>query len=140
MVAPNVPGLINVATVTNFNLFEGPHPSKFGQIMMKNNKRVLCVFFSGGVITRCNLLTGDRNRQIYVAPISLMWSRTLASLGKMVSLKHVAIAMYMNDISYSMKMKMDPNRQRGVSGGRKFNTSGPSGKTIHAIQGFGVGC
>lgn len=102
---------------------------------MKNNKRALCVFFSGGVVTRCNLLTGDRNRQICVAPISLTWSRTLASLGKMVSLKHVAIAMYMNGISYSTKMKMDPNRQRGVSGGRKFNTSGPSGKTIRAIQG-----
>ena len=64
-----------------------------------------------------------------------MWSRTLASLGKMVSLKHVAIVTYMNGISYSMKMKMDPNRQRGVSSGRKFNTSGPLGKTIRAIQG-----
>ena len=102
---------------------------------MKNNKQALCVFFSGGVITHCNLSTGDRNHQICVAPISPTWSRTLASLGKMVGLKHVAIVTYMNGISYSMKMKMDPNRQRGVSGGRKFNTSRPSGKTICAIQG-----
>ena len=111
MVAPNVPGLINIVTITNFNLLEGPHPSEFRQIMMKNNKWALCVFFSGGVVTHCNLLTGNRNCQICVAPISLTWSRTLASLGKMVGLKHVAIATYMNGILYSMKMKMDPNNK-----------------------------
>ena len=80
-------------------------------------------------------MTGDRNCQICITPISLMWSRTLVSLGKMVGLKHVAIVMYLNSISYLMKVKMDPNRQRGVGGGKNFNTSGPSGKTIHAIQG-----
>lgn len=130
-VAPNVTGLVNIATIADYSAFR---TAIYKTIVLRESKNnTACNFFVVGVVTYCSLLSGAKSRQICIAPADLTWSRVVAGMGKLYGKRKISMSTYFDGVSFSTKSNTESSQQ-GTSKPVGMSSSSPSKKKIPTLK------
>jgi len=99
LVGPSTNNLINIATCepTAYSAY-----SRYHTMMSRNNVTGnVSLFYTVGVISHSDLVTGSRSHQICVVPSDLAWNRIAAVMGIIFGQRKLALSVFCNGISFS---------------------------------------
>ena len=98
-VGPSTSNLVNIATCksTAYSAV-----GRYHTVMSRNNiTGGASLFYTVGVVSHSDLVTGSKSHQICVMPSDLAWNRIAAVMGAIFGQKKLALSVFHNGISYS---------------------------------------
>jgi hypothetical protein len=99
LVGPSTSNLVNIATCksTTYSAV-----GRYHTVMSRNNiTGSMSLFYTVGIVSHSDLVTGSKSHQICVMPSDLAWNRIAAVMGAIFGQKKLALSVFHNGISYS---------------------------------------
>jgi hypothetical protein len=117
VVGPSYDNLVNIGTCdyTRFHT-----AGKYRSIMLCESKGgTPSLFYTVGIVSHSDLVTGNNSHQICVVPTDLSWARIAAVMGMFFKQKKLALSAFKNGISFSTLKRKDsaslPMSSLGIS-------------------------
>ena len=127
LVGPSTSNLVNIATCDPTAYCP---VGRYHTVMARNNTRGnASLFYTVGVVSHSDLLTGNKSHQICIVPSDLAWNRIAAVMGTIFGQKKLALSVFRTGISYSTlkwKEKTSTNQTLNTLGMSSSSSSSPS--------------
>ncbi|KIM71746.1 hypothetical protein PILCRDRAFT_8709 [Piloderma croceum F 1598] len=81
----------------------------------ETNSTTPCLFYTVGIVSHSDLVTGQNSHQICIVPTDLSWSRVTAVMGMLFEQKKLAISTFKNGVSFSTLKRKDTGANQQLS-------------------------
>jgi hypothetical protein len=113
VVGPSYTNLINIGTCDYTRLHaRGKYRSV---IPRESNSTTPCLFYTVGVVSHSDLMTGQKSHQICIVPTDLSWTRVTAVMGMVFGQKKLALSAFKNGVSFSTLKQKDVGTTQRLS-------------------------
>jgi hypothetical protein len=113
VVGPSYENLVNIATCdyTRFHT-----TGKYRSVILHESKGgAPCLFYTVGVVSHSDLVTGNNSHQICIVPTDLSWNRIAAVMGKFFKQKRLALSAFKNGVSFSTLKRKDSSANQPMN-------------------------
>jgi len=101
VVGPSYDNLVNIGTC-DYTCFHTA--GKYWSVMLRESKGgTPSLFYTVGIVSHFDLVTGNNSHQICVVPTDLSWARIAAVMGMFFKQKKLALSAFKNGISFHPK-------------------------------------